>query len=169
MWNPGDGSDTVEGQDGLDTMLFNGANVSENIDIAANGQRVLFTRNVANITMDLNGVEQIQFNALGGADNIVVHDLSGTSVTEVDIDLGRPSAGRPATALRIAVTVGGNRWQRCDHGVAAGRCGGGERSQCRGHDREGRSAERHAGAQWRCRRRQPSMPAAWEPATSVCS
>ena len=69
-------------------MLFNGANVDENIDISANGERVRFTRNVANIVMDLNGVEQIQFNALGGADNVVVHDLSGTGVTEVDIDLG---------------------------------------------------------------------------------
>ena len=26
VWDPGDGSDTVEGQDGTDTMLFNGAN-----------------------------------------------------------------------------------------------------------------------------------------------
>ena len=28
-----------------------------------------FTRDVANVTMDLNGVEPIEFNALGGADN----------------------------------------------------------------------------------------------------
>ena len=39
VWNPGDGSDTVEGQDGLDTMLFNGANINEKIDISANGER----------------------------------------------------------------------------------------------------------------------------------
>ena len=38
--------------------------------------------------MDLNDVESISFNALGGADNIVVNDLSGTDVTEVDINLG---------------------------------------------------------------------------------
>ena len=69
VWNPGDGSDTVEGQDGTDTLLFNGANVNENINISANGSRVRFTRDVANITMDLNGIEHIQFNALGGADN----------------------------------------------------------------------------------------------------
>ena len=25
VWNPGDGSDTVEGQAGTDTMVFNGA------------------------------------------------------------------------------------------------------------------------------------------------
>ena len=38
IWNPGDGSDTVEGQGGSDSMVFNGANVSENFNISANGQ-----------------------------------------------------------------------------------------------------------------------------------
>ena len=56
IWNPGDGSDIVEGQAGTDTMLFNGANINENIDISANGSRVLLTRDVGNITMDVNGV-----------------------------------------------------------------------------------------------------------------
>ena len=46
VWNPGDGSDTVEGQAGTDTLLFNGANVNENIDISANGERVRFSRDV---------------------------------------------------------------------------------------------------------------------------
>ena len=39
IWNPGDGSDIVEGQAGLDTLLFNGANIAEKIDILANGPR----------------------------------------------------------------------------------------------------------------------------------
>src|SRR5262249_52631270 len=72
IWNPGDGSDDVEGQGGTDTLLFNGANLNEHIGISANGSRVLFTRDVANITMDLNGIEQIEFNASGGSDNITV-------------------------------------------------------------------------------------------------
>ena len=93
QWDPGDGSDTVEGQDGADTLLFNGANIAENIDISANGGRVRFFRDVANVTMDLNDVERIDFRALGGADNIVVGDLSGTDVTQVDIDLRRPGGG----------------------------------------------------------------------------
>ena len=33
QWDPGDGSDVVEGQDGADSMLFNGANVAENFDV----------------------------------------------------------------------------------------------------------------------------------------
>ena len=37
--------------------------------------------------MDLNGVEHIQFTALGGADTITVNDLTGTDVTQVAIDL----------------------------------------------------------------------------------
>ena len=36
-WNPGDGSDMVEGRHGSDTLLFNGANIAENFDISANG------------------------------------------------------------------------------------------------------------------------------------
>ena len=71
QWDPGDGSDTVEGQDGTDTMLFNGANVGEIFDVSANGERVRFTRNVGNIVMDLNDVEHIDLNALGGADTVI--------------------------------------------------------------------------------------------------
>src|SRR5204862_6493876 len=56
QWDPGDGSDIVEGQDGFDTMLFNGANIAEKIDISANGGRVRFTRDIASITMDLDDV-----------------------------------------------------------------------------------------------------------------
>jgi Ca2+-binding RTX toxin-like protein len=94
IWNPGDGSDVVEGQGGFDTLLFNGANIAENINISANGSRVLFTRDVANVTMDLNGIERVQFNALGGADKIVVGDLSGTDVKQVAVDLsGQPGSG----------------------------------------------------------------------------
>src|SRR5262249_52453034 len=66
-WNPGDDNDTLEGQVGFDTMLFNGAAVAEQVDVSANGARVRFFRNVANVLMDLNGVESIGFNALGGA------------------------------------------------------------------------------------------------------
>ena len=87
VWNPGDDNDTLEGQDGFDTMLFNGANVAENIDVSANGERVLFFRNIASVVMDLNDVESIDFKALGGADNIVVGDLGGTDVTDVNASL----------------------------------------------------------------------------------
>jgi Ca2+-binding RTX toxin-like protein len=87
VWNPGDGSDTVEGQAGSDRMLFNGANVGEKIDLSANGNRLRFTRDVGNIVMDVNDVERVDFNALGGADTITVGDLTGTDVTQVNLNL----------------------------------------------------------------------------------
>jgi Ca2+-binding RTX toxin-like protein len=107
VWNPGDDNDTIEGQDGFDTMLFNGANVSENVDIFANGGRVLFTRNIANVTMDQNDVEHIVFNALGGVDNINVQDLSGTDVTEVDINLAATLGGTAGDGAPDTVTARG--------------------------------------------------------------
>jgi len=94
VWNPGDGSDVVEGGDGTDTLVFNGANVNENVNITANHGRVKFIRDPANITMDLNGVEHIAFTALGGVDNITVGDLTATGVTQVALDLaGVPGSG----------------------------------------------------------------------------
>ena len=70
VWNPGDDNDTLEGQDGFDSLLFNGSNAAEVINVSANGERVTYTRNVANVVMDLNDVESIDYNALGGADTI---------------------------------------------------------------------------------------------------
>jgi len=49
--------------------------------------------------MDLNGVEQIQLNAKGGSDNIVVGDLTGTGVTQVSTWHRCPAAA-PATSRR---------------------------------------------------------------------
>ncbi len=90
VWNPGDGSDVLQGDAGADTLLFNGANISENVDLSANGSRLRFFRNVANITMDCADVERVRFNALGGADTITVNDLTGTGVTSVVLDLAAP-------------------------------------------------------------------------------
>jgi Ca2+-binding RTX toxin-like protein len=93
VWNPGDGSDIVEGQAGFDTLQFNGANIGENIDFSANGERVRMFRDVGNVTMDLNGVENINLVALGGADNITVNDLTGTDASAINIDLAAQPGG----------------------------------------------------------------------------
>jgi Ca2+-binding RTX toxin-like protein len=120
QWNPGDGNDTIEGQDGTDAMLFFGANIAENIDIVANGGRVLFIRDVAGVTMDLDDTERIEFRALGGADNIVVGDLSGTDVTRIDLDLRGPNGGGDGAADTVTV----NGTQGDDAFGAAGDAGG---------------------------------------------
>jgi Ca2+-binding RTX toxin-like protein len=105
VWNPGDDNDILEGQAGVDRMLFNGANVAESIDVAAVGGRVRFFRNVANVTMDLNDVEAVDFNALGGADTTVVNDLSGTDVTELNLNLAGVIGSRGGDAQPDNVIV----------------------------------------------------------------
>jgi Ca2+-binding RTX toxin-like protein len=107
IWNPGDGSDVVEGGDGTDTLVFNGANVAENIDLSANGSRLRLFRDVGNVTMDVNSIEHIQLNTLGGADNITVEDLSGTGVTQVAIDLGATPGSPGGDGAADTVTING--------------------------------------------------------------
>jgi Ca2+-binding RTX toxin-like protein len=106
-WDPGDGSDTVEGQANTDTLVFNGAGVAENFDVSANGSRVRFFRNVANITMDLDDVERILTQTLGGIDNAVVNDLSGTDLTSVEFDLESAIGSGAGDGAADSVTVNG--------------------------------------------------------------
>ena len=109
IWDPGDGSDVVEGQDGADTMRFNGANIAERFELSANGPRLRFTRDIGNITMDTDDVEQVDVNALGAADLVTVHDLSGTDVTRVNVDESNPAgSGLGDAALDQVVVEGTN-------------------------------------------------------------
>ncbi len=107
QWDPGDGSDIVEGQDGADTMLFNGSAASEIFEVSANGGRVRFTRNIANIVMDLNDVESIDLNTLAGTDSVTVNDLSGTDLTEVNVNLAGLIGGTAGDAGLDTVVVNG--------------------------------------------------------------
>jgi len=62
-------------------------------------------RDVANITMDLNDVEQIQLAALGGADTITVNDLSGTDMQSIAIDLGSAAGTGDGSADTIVINA----------------------------------------------------------------
>ena len=85
QWDPGDGSDVIQGGAGRDTMLFNDANIAKNV------------------TMDSEDVEVVDIRALGGADSLTVNDLSATDVTEVKTDLGAGD-GQPDT-VRVKGTT----------------------------------------------------------------
>ena len=107
QWDPGEGSDVVEGQSGLDAMTFNGAGGDENFDVSANGQRVRFFRDAGNITMDLNDVEQIDLDALGGRDTLTVNNMSGTDLTTFNSDLEATLGGGVSDGQPDTVTVNG--------------------------------------------------------------
>ncbi len=87
--------------------MFNGAAASETVDLSANGDRLRFFRQPANITMDTHGVERVLFNALGGADSVTVNDLAGTDVTSVDLDLAGALGGTTGDGQIDHVVVNG--------------------------------------------------------------
>jgi RTX calcium-binding nonapeptide repeat (4 copies) len=97
VWDPGDGSDVVEGQRGSDTLVFNGSGGNEFMAATRSGGRVLFTRDLGGIVMNLDDVETIDVNARGGTDTISVNDTTGTDLTSVNVDLAG-TIGRVAVA-----------------------------------------------------------------------
>jgi Ca2+-binding RTX toxin-like protein len=122
IWNPGDGSDTVDGGAGHDALIFNGANVNETFVLSANGQQARLTRDVGTVTMNLNNLEQVDINPLAGADTITVNDLSGTAVTEVNLNLtggGGKSVAVNGTGGDDAITVSGDAAGVAVSGLAA--------------------------------------------------
>ena len=96
----------LDGQGDNDTLDFNGSNIGEIIDVFANGGRGRLTRNVAGITMDFDNLEDVAVRALGGNDQILVDDLKGTDVDNVDVDLGAFGGGGDGAA--DVVEVGGS-------------------------------------------------------------
>ena len=107
VWNNGDGSDVVEGQDGTDTMVFNGAPGTDNVTMSANGGRLTFFRVQGNVTMDTHGVEIVDDNPLTGADTVTVNDLTGTDVTQTNVDLAGTLGGTAPDGALDSVDVNG--------------------------------------------------------------
>ena len=138
----GGGNDLVDGNQGVDTALLGGgsdtlpvgprrrqrrrrgperqrrpatstaATPARASTSPPTARRVRFTRNVADIAMDLDGVERLNYRALGGADTVVVNDLAGTGVKLVDADLSASIGGgdgaarhRHRSAARAATTA----------------------------------------------------------------
>ncbi|WP_425614911.1 dockerin type I domain-containing protein [Anatilimnocola sp. NA78] len=102
VWEPGDGSDLIEG----------GANESDQLVFLGNGGANIFALNAVGtrtellfgggaIDMDIAGVEEIDIRGLVGPDAFTVNDLYATDVRTVTLDLG-VEAGVPDS-----VTVNG--------------------------------------------------------------
>jgi hypothetical protein len=74
------------------------------MQVSANGGRVRFTRNIASIVMDLDGIEAASVNLRGGADILTADDLTGTALVTVAADL---SLGGTGDASADVVVVNG--------------------------------------------------------------
>src|SRR5262249_37544424 len=88
IWNPGDGSDLMEGGDGVDTAEVNGGNGSETFTITANGTRVRFDRiSPAPFTLDIGTTENLVLNANGG-DDVITAGNGLANLIKLTIDGG---------------------------------------------------------------------------------
>jgi Ca2+-binding RTX toxin-like protein len=89
IWDPGDGSDLNNGGNGDDVLRFNGSNGDEVMTMStiARNQRTIFTRDLGNIRLDVRKIETVDVEAKGGADKMIISDLSAGTVRTVNVDL----------------------------------------------------------------------------------
>ena len=107
IWNPGDGSEPVDGEAGADTLQFNGSAAAEIMTITANAPRVTFFRNVGNITMDIGTTEALLVNTLGGDDVVTAGANLAALIPAVTIDAGAGADTILSTASTTATVIGG--------------------------------------------------------------
>jgi hypothetical protein len=107
LWLPGEGSDAIAGGNGVDGLTFEGANIDEVMSLSADGENAVLLRNVGSIRMELNGVEDVAVDALGGADTVTVDDLDGTDVEHASVDLSAGGSGGPGDTIADRVVVNG--------------------------------------------------------------
>ena len=101
VWEPGDGSDAVQGgDDDGDVLRFLGSAAANAFLLNASSTNPThFNLNLGAATVDTSGVEQVILSALAGADTVTVNDLTTTEIKAVNIDLGAGDAD--------AVTING--------------------------------------------------------------
>jgi hypothetical protein len=110
FWNPGDGSETIDGGKGFDTLQFNTSGASENISVLDFGGHAVVTRDVDGVTLDLQNIERIAFGGDGGGqDNFFISQLDGTAVKEIDIALGPPGGDGAADVVGLTGEAGGDK------------------------------------------------------------
>ena len=90
-WSAGDGNDTVLGQSGHTQTPPSPAPMPENGSTSLRTVTAFADRIIAHIALDINRVETVELNRLGGADRVFVHSLVGTDVRNTKIDLSSTS------------------------------------------------------------------------------
>ena len=91
FWFPGDGNDIVEGGGGNDRLQVAGDGGADQVDVSTVGGRIRLQRN--SDRLDVDDVERVSIHPLRGSDEVRLHDLSGTDLSEVTADLGATVGG----------------------------------------------------------------------------
>ena len=83
---------------GFDSMCSTAPTINESFAARADGERLRFTRVQGDIVMDVDGVEEVDVQALGGSDFTEVGDLSRTDVGRSTSTTARSAADRTASS-----------------------------------------------------------------------
>jgi Ca2+-binding RTX toxin-like protein len=83
VWNNGDNTDVVNGDDGRDDVEVNGAPAAGDVfAVQPNGARIKFDRpNLVPFSLDIGTSETLHANGLGGDDAITVGEVGSLAVT----------------------------------------------------------------------------------------
>jgi len=102
-WKPGDGNDDVDGGASRDSVSVTGGNAAEAFRLSRDGGGVRLTHDAD--VLALEGIEEVDAVAGGGADTFAVSDLRRTSAQLVDISLAPVpiTAGGDAAPDRVTV------------------------------------------------------------------
>jgi Ca2+-binding RTX toxin-like protein len=106
-WGPGEGNDIVEGGGGDNFLRMTGSGADERFDINTAGSRIQLFRDVENVNLDMSDVTRLDILPGTGADTVHVRDLSGTDVTNVEVNLARARGTVDRDGAADAVLVDG--------------------------------------------------------------
>src|SRR5262249_53531414 len=106
----GDGTDKIEGQAGIDTLVVRGSPGNDAFDIKANDSNQAVFEN-GSATLTSNGVERFQLSTYGGQDAVSISQdkLAGTELTQVAIDLGQGTADGQIDGITVYGTLGNDQ------------------------------------------------------------
>lgn len=109
-WSPGDGSDFVDGDAGTDTLLFNGSTANEIVNLSSDASHLRLTRDIADVSMTVGGLELAKTDLSRGQDLVQVNDLTGTGTNQLQITLAPPSSKSDASdSVLVAGTSAADR------------------------------------------------------------
>jgi Ca2+-binding RTX toxin-like protein len=124
-WRASDGSDRVEGQTGTDALTMSGSSAGETFEASSAGARLRASRSNANgaEVLDTGGIEALSTLSFGGADTLVVNDVTGSDLKNVDanlFDFGVPggASDEPRTRSRPPATRAASTSPAAPHGSA---------------------------------------------------
>ena len=106
-WLPGEGNDIVEGGAGTDFLNMSGSGANEKFDVSPIGGRVLLTRDVSGVVLDLGDVERLDVMPAAGADTMHVADVSGTDLDVVTWELAPVRGTTASDGALDRVTIDG--------------------------------------------------------------